>query len=80
MKSQTLTKAQAAGIISNEFKANNVWLQIFLLTFISIGLINLIPGELTQVLTLMITLIQFFVLYILYNSNKNKVKELEEKY
>jgi Flp pilus assembly protein TadB len=80
MKSQILTKAQVAGILVNEFKENNVWLQIFLLSFICIGGINLFVSPLSQLLTLVIVLVQFVALYALYNSNRNKVKEFEEKY
>jgi hypothetical protein len=80
MKSQILTKAQVAGILVNEFKENNVWLQTFLLTFISIAVINIFVSPFSQMLTLAIVLIQFVVLYFLYNSNRNKVKEFEEKY
>jgi len=80
MKYQTLTKAQVAGILVNEFKDNNIWLQIFLLCFIVLGLINLFFTPVTQLLTLIIILIQFVVLYALYNSNRNKVREFEEKY
>jgi len=63
-----------------EFKDNNIWLQIFLLCFIVLGLINLFFTPVTQLLTLIIILIQFVVLYALYNSNRNKVREFEEKY
>jgi uncharacterized membrane protein len=80
MKSQTLTKAQVAGILMNEFKENNVWLQVFLLCFISIAVINLFVSPLTQIITLVIVLVQFVALYALFNSNRAKIRKFEEKY
>ena len=80
MKSQTLTKAQVAGILVNEFRANHVWLQVFLLCFIISIILNLVMPPFIQVFNLVIILVQMFALYSLYNSNRVKAKEFEEKY
>jgi len=80
MKSQMLTKAQIAGIISNELKENTIWLQSFLLSSIVFGLINIFYSPITQILNLIIVLLQFVIVYAIYNSNKVKISKFKETY
>lgn len=76
----TLTKAQVAGVVATELKRNYLWMQCLLLSIIGLIIINLVPGELTQVINLIIFVGQLVCLYFMYNSNKNKIREFASKY
>lgn len=75
-----LTKKQVAGIVSNELKENTIWLQSFLLSSIVLILINIFYSPITQILNLIIVLLQFVIIYAIHNSNKVKINEFKETY
>lgn len=80
MKSQMLTKKQAAEIIKSEFKLNQTYFNVLYFLLILMIFFSLILRESAFIFNLMISIAQAFVFYLIFKSTKERINQLEEKY
>lgn len=80
MKSQMLTKKQAAEIIKSEFKLNQTYFNVLYFLLILMTFFSLILRESAFIFNLMVSIAQAFVFYLIFKSTKERINQLEEKY
>ena len=80
MKSNQLTKNQAATIIIQELKLNEPYFNSLLLSLIIGSIFVLLLKDLSIIIALLTFIIQGLMLLLIYKNNKDLSKRLTEKY
>ncbi|HNV61751.1 MAG TPA: hypothetical protein PKN54_02290 [Candidatus Cloacimonas acidaminovorans] len=80
MKSNQLTKNQAAIIIIQELKMNEPYINSILLSLIIGSIFVLLLKDLSIIIALLTFIIQGLMLLLIYKNNKDLSKRLTEKY